>query len=210
MEDNSGIFVKISNYATDIQRGKLYCQPLKYFIELEKTTGLKGQGDKLEAQIPIYQKKYFFINQIRTVSCTKTYSYENFPVFCMCFLPCNTRGIYQFTPTQVKEFSQFGNDSIAIFDGDEFIRRFGNACKRNGYEYAHSKVFYEDFWKLSPQVKHRIEENPIVSCFRKDSLFSYQNEYRFIIYKEVEEPLILEIGDISDISCLCKNCFNIG
>lgn len=179
-------------------------QPVAIFIDLEKKTNVRGQGDCLEAQIPVFKTISQDENKIKTITCTKSYGFENFPAFCLCYLPLDWFGNCGFTLKQKKEFRAFGNDAIIIYNVDEFIRRFEEACDRSNYELAHAFVVYDDFWEQSPHIKEIQKDNPFSSCFIKDSVFMPQNEYRFIICEE-KEAFLFDIGDISDISSICRN-----
>ena len=212
MSTDSGVFVKITNYAEDIQKGNLYCPPIQYFIDLEKDTVSKGRGDPKEAQIPIFRSITRDNNSIEEISCTRSSGYEHFPVFCVCYLPQDNDGKCKFTALQKKEFVTFGGDCIIISDIDKFIHRVEMACAHQGYQLVHSFVHYEDFWDPSPKVKSIIDKNPLAACFRKDRFFANQSEYRFVICHELSEEkdhLVLNVGDLSDISQVCKDCFSV-
>ncbi|WP_394523534.1 hypothetical protein [Lacrimispora sp. JR3] len=214
MIDYGSIFVKFSSnqYIDDIQKGRLYFNTLQHFIDLEKSSGVAGQGDKNEAQFPVSQEKRKTKNIEIITNCTASYGFEDFGVFCISTLKpydsCNGMGNYKFSDDQIQEFKLFGCDScITITNIDAFICRFINACKKNNYEFAHAFVTYEEFYQPSEEFKNLATDNPFAICFRKDNRFELQQEYRFIICKHVDKPFILDVGDISDISKVCKNCF---
>lgn len=211
MVDMGGIFVKFSDYVDDIRNGKIYFNTLQYFINKEKNSGIAGQGDKFEGQYPVFSVKSQYSNMEIVTNCTKSSGFEKFRVFCItALIPQSIQdgeGFYKLTNKQKLEFKSFGcNSCITIFKIDEFIQKFENACKKANYEYAHGLVVYEDFYNPSKLMENTIKDNPLAVCFRKDKRFGLQQEYRFIICENIEKPY-LEIGDISDISKVCKNLF---
>lgn len=214
MIDDDSIFVKFSSnqYIYDIQKGRLYFNTLQHFINQEKSSGVAGQGDKNEAQFPLFHTKCVSNNVGMATNCTVSYGFEDFGVFCISTLkPHDSHdgmGDYKFSEAQIQEFKLFGCDScITITDIDKFISRFVDACNKNNYEFAHAFVVYEKFYPPSEKFNALVRDNPLAICFRKDRRFELQQEYRFIICKRIDKPFTLDIGDISDISMVCENCF---
>lgn len=211
MVDIGSIFVKFSNYIDDIKNGKIYFNTLQYFIDKEKNSGIAGQGDKFEGQYPVLSIKSQYSNIEVVTNCTKSSGFEKFRIFCITRLTPqsiqNGEGVYKLTNEQKLEFKSFGCSScITVIKIDEFIQRFENVCKIANYEYAHGLVVYEDFYNPSKDMEIAVKDNPLAVCFRKDKRFELQQEYRFIICENIENPY-LEIGDIHDISYVAKNCF---
>ena len=78
----------------------------------------------------------------------------------------------------------------------EFIDRIVKHVKTTEYTLKAGLVEYYD--RDSFNGNFRLDEAP----FRKSNFFSYQKEYRISVDTNTngDNPLILEIGDISDIS----------
>lgn len=207
-----------------LQKGSLYMKNLLYFINLEKNnpTSNEGQGDMFEGQSVIYNP----IVEIRDYH-TKTlvyrgsaelsatsFGYENYPVFCMFML--DSRNLvnkkiedgkvirsYQFTNEQAERIArEFGDHALVLFNTAEFIRRVENRLKADDIEYVENRVqYYEpndfDYFKDT-------HSDSLSAAFWKRRSYSFQQEFRILLHKRVNDHLRISIGDISDISQIFK------
>lgn len=89
---------------------------------------------------------------------------------------------------------EFGNSFIVIYDVPEFIRRIEEEFKSRNYEYKYGLVQYYDPKEYSGEL----------DIFCKQNCFKYQNEFRFFVKKDEDEPLIIKIGSIEDISIILE------
>ena len=89
-----------------------------------------------------------------------------------------------------------GKHAVVVNDVPEFIRRMEVAAQGKGYRMARGLVRYYD-----PESFHG-NFRDVESIFHKQDRHSYQREFRFVIDDGFarDAPLILEIGDISDIT----------
>ena len=94
------------------------------------------------------------------------------------------------------ECRAFGKHAVVVNDVPEFVRRMEAAAQGKGYRIARGLVRYYD-----PESFHG-NFREVESIFHKQDRHSYQREYRFVIDKGLVSAshLILEIGDISDIT----------
>ncbi len=101
-----------------------------------------------------------------------------------------------------KMIREFG-DEMLVIDPGYFCERVEKAFLEKGYELVHRRVRYDDY---SINTIERLESYRNDDFFFwKDKYFEHQNEYRFIIPNlETDEPIIINIGDISDISRRCN------
>jgi len=97
-----------------------------------------------------------------------------------------------------QECQKLGKFAVVINNIGEFFDRIHSSIRFNDYRMTRSLVEYFD-----PATAPAANE----SIFRKRHDFDYQNEYRFAISTGIAgtEPVILDIGDISDISTKCEN-----
>ena len=95
-----------------------------------------------------------------------------------------------------EECRALGEHAVVINNVPEFIRRMETAAQVNSYRIARGLVRYYD-----PESFHG-NFSDVESIFRKQERHSYQREFRFVIDNSPVSaaPLILEIGDISDIT----------
>ena len=89
-----------------------------------------------------------------------------------------------------------GRYAVVIKYGPEFIRRVGEAAKNRRCRMWHGRVNY-----YNPDIYHGHHFN-VEAAFWKQDRYSYQSEFRFAIDTQTEgaEPVILEIGNIRDIT----------
>ena len=95
----------------------------------------------------------------------------------------------------------YGEHAVAIPRMELFVERLKIAALKEGYVFVKGLVNYYDF------SKDNISDEYPKNAFQKRSEFSYQREFRFLLRKKnaVDAPVILEIGDLSDIAQSCKS-----
>ena len=91
-----------------------------------------------------------------------------------------------------------GEYAVVVRNVPEFISRMRGSAKANGYPMWNGLVKYYD-----PSTFHK--QWPLdtpEAAFCKQNEFSFQREYRFAIDDGTagDDPLLMDIGDISDIS----------
>ena len=96
---------------------------------------------------------------------------------------------------------KYGEYVIVIPQAELFVERLKIAALKEGYVFVKGLVNYYDF------SKDNISDEYPKNAFQKRSEFSYQREFRFLLRKKnaVDAPVILEIGDLSDIAQSCKS-----
>jgi hypothetical protein len=90
---------------------------------------------------------------------------------------------------------EFGDACLLIHNVDEFWRRVKSTLER---EYIKIEFGYVQYYDYKTFMGH-------AGVFHKSSMFEYQNEFRVFIAREESKPLIIQIGDISDISKIFKS-----
>ena len=128
------------------------------------------------------------------------------PVFCCSRLKISdtqddTCKEVIFDPRLIDDFSngdakEYG---VLFISKEEFLHRIKVAADRRGLIYHMGDVQYKDFKNSSENINYYPK-----TLFRKNPEYSYQNEYRIALQKSIKQPFKFEIGDISDISFLCK------
>lgn len=221
--------IKLGEYENlkKLQQGKLYFKNLKYYSELERTTGDSSMGDSLEGlyrttqgSFELYDKKtgklIYTANNITNV--IKYETVYKMPVFCMIgikntdlpfekiddsFIGCN---INLFNIIENMSEKSYWGSALFIIDNNEFIKRVITACEKQGISCRCKPVQYTD---MNINYKDRIEDidnNKFNIAFWKDNSYSKQYEYRIILEGlKVEDSYTLDIGDISDITILKKS-----
>lgn len=198
----------------EIQQGKLHMKNLKYFIDLEAKTGIKGKGDILEASQLNIKKHELFINgnkvDIGPAPGILRNDYDVYrPVFCMMckniYNVC-TRDEYPFfgfkvtfNPRVLEDFADGEKPYVLIIHNvQEFVERFEKAIDKLKLNYDRAFVKYRD--KKIPLI----QDGGILldNAFTKDECFAYQEEFRFLLHTNVEDNIEINIGNIEDISVI--------
>ena len=99
------------------------------------------------------------------------------------------------------ECASLGEHAIIITNIPEFLRRISVAAEQGGYGLRRGLVTYYD-----PEVSTPTAGSDIESIFHKRKEYEYQSEFRIAVDARLNEPtpLILCIGDISDIAFLMR------
>ena len=109
---------------------------------------------------------------------------ETINLFCMYAL----RPFHGFFPVDERNFI-FGDTALVMLNGDEFIKRVGNALDKESIVWKANLVEYVDddyTGKIGP--------------FRKHERFRYQSEWRIVCMRGSEDPRKLYVGNLRDIS----------
>lgn len=111
---------------------------------------------------------------------------------------CTAINVLEFGPeksyiTDVR-LAGFGSHYLVITDVDEFLSRLHVALHKRNLKYEHKLVEYKSFKNFTGRK----------TIFQKDLQYAYQSEFRVLIKNEKPDLLILEIGDLRDISSLQK------
>ena len=204
-------FCESEEYANDFMNGRLYANRLSFFKEIEDA-GDANRGDKYEgtmvwgqpglAQIEINGQN--ISNDLAGPVSLSSNRLDQFNVVCL--YAGNTRDYGQ-APlpkrSQIRnqllisrECEQFGQYAVLIKDGVEFLNRVKKSAKLKNFRVAHGLVEY-----YNPDTFHGNFPG-ISGAFMKHDRFRYQREYRIVIETGSSgiNPIVLDIGDIRDIS----------
>lgn len=200
-----GAFLKYSKleYLQQIQRGKLYCNPIQYFANCNPKNGVGDQYENIVKQtfeksavLEMFKGDHLIthINIMKHSEdyCQATYTNENFKANLFCLFTLDFKNFESDTvvtlPTELK---MMGSHAL-IIDSIQFIERCKKALIDRNLEFAMNKVNYIDFKDFHGRK----------SYFDKPIEYSYQNEYRIMIKNTIEAPFTLDIGSIEDISMI--------
>jgi hypothetical protein len=100
--------------------------------------------------------------------------------------------------SEITEFStkSFGESLIVISNPRKFIERVKKALLKEGY----SDI------KYGPVNYYPNDYSGYIGPFMKHQIFSPQNEYRFYVPNEENNPIIINIGPIDDIAIMKESC----
>jgi hypothetical protein len=228
MSNTYGFFIKFSNnisHLEAIEEGNIYMNNGKYFIDLEKSTGIKGIGDKNEynnivhdVNVTLFDRKTNKeLAKIESIQLTtRLYMYLYSPIFCMCLVEgdyieeCISDDGIEFLRINPKNLDiekiekEFGKYAILI-SFDKFVERFKRVCENHDYKLARAPIKYSDFSINDFSRSKTYYKASNYGYFYKDSSYSHQLEYRFVITnKEIRRPYVFNIGSIADYSMIVK------
>jgi hypothetical protein len=220
--ENVGMYVKFlkQKYLDDLLNGIIYMKNFNYFIELEKRTKEKGQGDKLEVAHVVRSTQVKLIDPetgivIATApkgEIVQRYpGMERMPLFCVTHFHSS-----DFVITEIKNDAIIAKIEIpsedrlliektfgetAVILTNEFTNKMIEASNTLDLGIVIGDVQYQDYRYFSPIRKQQFEEKSINILFWKDDYFKYQREARFILTKKfVDDHYKLHIGDIRNKS----------
>ena len=117
-------------------------------------------------------------------------------VFCMFGVYGGSRELTERHAIELPKrcFHEFGQYAVVITDVKQFLDRVQDAAKRKGYPSEFRPVKYYD-----PSTFHG-HMTDIEAVFSKPQNFDYQKEFRIAFKTNQPGPLILNVGDLHDIS----------
>ena len=123
--------------------------------------------------------------------------------FALCLYHLNNK----YSTSRIEEMFEFGEYVVKIEDELEFDKRIKNGAKENKYQlYSRDVLYYrdesiKDEMKIMDLMTNSLDD---LSFIKRKEIFSYQNEYRYLIVDELEERknIRFEIGDLKDLATI--------
>ncbi len=207
--DLVGCFIKFGEYhhLIDLQKnGLLYCNPINYFTEIEDNN---LRGDVLETvvdiiymddgeimlgkpnEIPITNGLIMPFKDARIIK-EITEPFGN--LFCLYKINIIDKPIGEFFSIDLKVV-EFGEYFLLIHDAQTFLKKVKEVLNELKI------LFYGDLVKYLDLSKYTGKK----SIFQKDIKYEYQQEYRIFIKNNKLTPIIIEIGNLENISIICQS-----
>lgn len=94
---------------------------------------------------------------------------------------------------------------VVIYNVKEFNNRFKKACKELNVEFVDNRIvsYYDEL---------TIKPDRIITPYMKRKKYQKQQEVRFLVMKDDNNPLIVTLGSLKDIACIHnvkEMCLNI-
>ncbi|MEY8198695.1 MAG: hypothetical protein RPS47_05600 [Colwellia sp.] len=124
---------------------------------------------------------------------------ENANLFCLFYLrvPIN-QDLKLSEHIPKKNWSGFGDTAVIIYEPNAFLDRLTTAAKGSGFEITKKLIEYKDL------SNHHGQLDPFI----KDEQYIHQQELRALLWtmpaKTSAESVILDLGDLSDISLMLE------
>ena len=198
--DFDGIFIKFGkeNHIKDLQKnGIVYCSTIQSFAKMDDFV----QGDELEKAWLIDNSKSSLLqikpidapdSKFITIKLNKLIGNCEGPfgnLFCLYSLNMLEMRIDEkrlLPPKLLKKYDSY----LVIKNIDAFLERLHVALDAKKLCWEHHPIEYKDFSSIKSEK----------TIFQKDKLYEYQQEFRLFIHNNEEKEIILELGDLSDIS----------
>ncbi|WP_437828985.1 hypothetical protein ACQRXC_14980 [Niallia taxi] len=220
-KDSVYALLKFTPFKDSFLSGNLYMNNFKRYIDMEKESGIKGVGDKYEAA-HVYKNLSFKMydsvtNELVLEGESSAMDFrldgaEKRPVLCLFAITGELLEVvredeeYYHTKISLPEdqakkmISEFGDELIFI-NPVGFLNKVTAVLNEKDFSYRASLVKYDDYSINSSARLESYKKNDNEIYFWKDIFFENQYEYRIVITdQEIDEPLILSIGDIRDIT----------
>jgi hypothetical protein len=207
--DLAGCFLKFGelSHMLDLQKkGILYCNPIGYFTEIDDGN-LRGDDMEDVTEMMYMESGIVLLGKperepgkdgiempFKNANFTGRIAEPFGNLFCMYTMNfLEKENGHQFTVDL--QMKKFGDYFLLIHKPHEFLQRVKKAAEEMKLAIKGDFVNYLNLSKYTGKK----------SVFQKDIIYNYQNEYRVFINNKKSHPIILEIGNIEDISILCES-----
>jgi hypothetical protein len=209
-----------SEYVQDLLDGNLYMNNFNHFVEQEKNTKHKGQGDSYEgAYVTTFDSVDIYIEDDLVGSAESgslfiRNQYANkIPLFSMSLLTSRDFEVIEEKESSVilklgfiKEDIQrikddFRCDKVVFtFQYNEFLKRLQEASNKISMKCMYDFVQYVDFSILDKKRKERFDQGHLDFLFHKHHSLKHQREFRVILPDiQVEQNYSFRVGDLNEI-----------
>lgn len=199
---DSNLLFKIGKlkHLEELQNGSLYMNKLSSFRKYET----EGMGDKEEGLFTRFTEGILYVNgiEIGEVKNGETFLFDNAPVFCLASVPLQKVGEknyeYVISREMLEDFMQDDGEEygILLIRKDFFVEKIKNVLDESGDAWYWDKVNYSDERPSFPKNEsYKI-------AFQKRMKFSHQNEWRLVLYIDIDDFYRLEIGSLEGGSFL--------
>jgi len=202
------------SYADDFLQGNIFANRLSYFRKLEEAESA-NRSDQHEGVVSWHQPEQVnieingqLITDLAGPVSVKMNWHDHLNVFCIYAAHSGDfEGVSEDNIESFKkqleipdECLKLGEYAVFITNVSKFTERVQASVKDNNYGLTASLVEYYD-----PETFHGTFSGT-ESIFRKRDEYQHQKEYRYVFHSDLQgdEPLILNIGNLSDIAVKCK------
>ena len=210
-----------SEWVEDFLNGNLFMNNFNNFIEQEKRTKEKGQGDSYEAAlvteaqgIRIYDQDNNLIATSKSGHMIERYEdVKLVPLYCMALFDSTNFVVVEqnensisfkldiLDEEKVRLKSVFQADKVILsFSPGVFVKRVKDKLMEIDSNFLCGSVKYVDYSTMDYQRRKNFDEMRPEFLFTKHYSLAYQREYRFVLPSiRSAEPSIYNIGDLRDL-----------
>jgi hypothetical protein len=223
IEDKDIIMAKFTNsqWTEDFLNGNLYMNNFNHFIEQEKRTKEKGQGDSFEAalvteiqNIKLHDGNNNVFATSKSGRVIERYSnVKHIPLFCMALFNSKDFEVLDVSDKSVKFMidiapeekdairKAFKSDTVLFtFSPEVFVQRVIESLLPIDPNLLYGSVKYVDYSIMDAERRKNFDEMTPEFLFTKHLSLQYQREYRFVLPGiKSTGPYIQNIGDLRDL-----------
>jgi hypothetical protein len=185
-----------------LQNGTIYCNTIDYFRKVENDH-LRNDKNECKSYIDQITLLKFKVGDkvVRFNSPAQLVTDDHFydgNLFCITGIVREDINYALIKQIQVIKLDQrldeFGESALLIYNIPEFRKRLIKALKKSGYKYKFSPVQYKNFKTYQGEL----------GPFIKSDEFNFQREMRMFIENTSNDPIVLKIGNLSNIAFKAK------
>ncbi len=214
------------DYVNSIVNGNLYMNNIKYFVDLENRTGIKGQGDKYEAGNVISDVEIKFYKAGTDQLIAEGYAeeiidrsnfFDDLPIFCITAFSANDfkiireTGDYYEVAFDVEEsernrmLANFGEKAILI-NPKLFLDKVDDFFRNDKTEYVARRVNYKNLKTNDEERIMNYRNHFLLPMFTKDKYYEYQREFRIVaLGHRTENNYFANIGSLDKVAFFVTN-----
>lgn len=174
-----------------ISEGEVFMNTMKYFITAKE----KSRRDELEGLIQKPLPDITAINGVQCIGKNARYNYkdlENKNIYCLScvrdkHIENNLNEKNQYI-IDLGKFEDLGEYCVVIKNIKLFVSKLETVIEDKGLKLQHNYVRYEDIKNYAGEI----------DAFVKDKEFMHQQEYRFLVTNNVDDKLIVYLGNLED------------
>ena len=209
-------FFDKATYADDLVRGQIFANRLSKFKQAEdsKDSNKSGRMDRHEGTTTLLQPGKCIL-KINDMDMSDDLAgplqiqmnwLNHLNIFCVHAVHSGELDLASLSNDNVEALRQeltipkkcldLGKYAVVVKKVPEFIKRMINSARAKGYGIRYGLVKYYD-----PETFHGNFDDE-EAAFRKQNRYSFQREFRFAMNSNSlgEDPLVMDIGNISDIT----------
>lgn len=233
---NIRFFVKFTEpeFVESLLDGNIYMNTLGHFIDLEKETKVKGQGDQYEGAFVFGARNIQIIdtetNMVIATAPVGMYqergkSVRNIPIFCFTMFTAKDFEVLEESENSIsfmlnldevdknKFLENFGSKAILL--PQDFVNIIKEDADEQELDFIVSSVTYHDYSVgIDSKRKEEFDNGSTAVVTWKDKFFEFQREVRFVVFnKPSKDPITVKIrslrgsANVMDAEQFLKNCF---
>lgn len=213
-------YVKFTDYDDSLLDGTLYMNTLGHFIDQEKESQIKGQGDRYEGAYVFGATNIQIIDsETDEVIATAPYGvYEErlegireTPVFCFTLFTAKDFKVIEETENSVSVMLDIGDEDKqkfldnfgkkAVILPSNFVTLLKEDADEHELDFIIKSVSYHDYNVIDKKRREEYDKGSVGIVTWKDKFFEFQREMRFLIFnKPTTKPITFKMRSLRGLA----------